>query len=347
MTSLTPPSQKHATLYRGVQLLCVAVCVVSAFVGCAMTEPSGAGLDAWSTGIGHGPVGSSHASDPSTAARELAVARRMVRVGEFSLVIPRLQQIISKYPGDPAAIEARYYLGQSYYSVGAYNDALRYLNEYIELAPGGEHVASGREYVARLTDQEIEIAPTELEEKAATLQDAIDQEPENMAAHLELANLYWEHGEYQSAGNVYGELLRRWPRIAQDPVVQRRIERDAAGKITVLTPKEVERRHREEEPLLIYNVSSFRSGRFEGWPATSHNRYYNVTGQAVNQSQNLLRDVRVVVTIYGFGHMVYDTKTVNLGTLRPQEVRAFSVQFSQFDNIHNITRHECVGTFRR
>jgi len=327
--------------------ICGTACLVLAFYACTTTDGGRPASDAWATPMGHGPVGSSHASDPATAAKELSVARRMVQANEFSLVIPRLQQIISKYPGDPAAIDARYYLGHSYYAVGAYNDALRYLNEYIELAPDGPHVDSSREITARLTDEAVEITPTELEAQASTLQSAIDAEPDNMATRLELANLYWEQGKYEKAGMIYAELLQRWPRLENDLVVKRRIERSNTGQITILTPEEVERRHREAEPLVIYNVSSFRSGRFEGWPATSHERYYNVTGQAVNQSQTLLDDVRIIVTIYGLGHMVYDTKTVNIGALRPGEVRAFSVQFSQFDNIHNIARHECVGTFRR
>ena len=346
MTALFPPYAGYKKKCRDAYWMCVAVCLVLALCGCA-TSPSSTGIsDPWSTSMGHGPVGSAHASDPATAAKELAVARRMVQAGEFSLVIPRLQQIISKYPGDSAAVEARYYLGQSYYSVGAFNDALHYLNEYINLSPEGEYAASGREIVAQLTDTAREAPPTKVESQVAALKEKLTAEPDNMAVHLELANLYWEQGQYDNAGLVYDKLLERWPLLADDLVVRRRIERSPEGQITVLTPVEVERRHRETEPLLIYNVSSFKSGRFEGWPATSNQRYYNVTGQAVNQSQRALEDVRIITTIYGFGHMVYDTKTVNLGTLRPGEVRAFSVQFSQFDNIHNVARHECLGTFR-
>jgi hypothetical protein len=94
-------------------------------------------------------------------------------------------------------------------------------------------------------------------------------------------------------------------------------------------------------------VSSFRSGRYEDWNATARERYYNVAGQAVNRSGHPLEDARITVTIYGMGQMVYDTQTASLGTLQPGETRAFSVQFSKFDNIFNVTHHECVGTFRR
>lgn len=347
MTALTSFHARQIYKSRDVQILCVAVCFVILLSSCA-TSPSTSGPnDPWSTPIGHGPAGSVHIGDSASASKELAVATRMVQAGEFSLVIPRLQQIITKYPGDPKAVEARYYLGQSYYSVGAYNDALNYLNEYIELAPDGANAAKGREIISLLTEGKKDASPALLDTQISELKTKIGGDPENMALQLELANLYWENGRYEEAGPVYAELLRRWPMLADDLAVRRRIESDANGQITVLTPTEVERRHRETEPLFIYNTSGFKSGRFEGWPATGHQRYYNVTGQAVNQSQNPINGVNIIVTIYGSGYMVYDTKTVNIGSLRPGETRAFSVQFSQFENIDNIARYECVGTFIR
>jgi hypothetical protein len=87
------------------------------------------------------------------------------------------------------------------------------------------------------------------------------------------------------------------------------------------------------------------------WPlsaaAVAQQRDYNVSGQAVNVGDTPLEDVRLIVTIYGLGQLVYDTQTVALGALQPGEVRAFSVQFTRFDDINNIVRHECRGTFRR
>ena len=43
----------------------------------------------------------------------------------------------------------------------------------------------------------------------------------------------------------------------------------------------------------------------------------------------------------------YDTTTVSVGRLNPGEIRAFSVRFSNFDNIENINRYECVASFQR
>ncbi|MFA7691300.1 MAG: tetratricopeptide repeat protein [Candidatus Hydrogenedentes bacterium] len=289
----------------------------------------------------------SYMTSPAGASRELSAAKRMMKAGEYSTAIPRLTQIISKYPGSSAGVEARYHLGDAYFNLGAYSDALRCIQEYLDLAPQGDYVESSQALIGKMTDTAAQATPTEQEAQIAALEAAIAEEPDNMVPRLELAELLWSLGSYQEAGAVYTELLRRWPKLESDVVVRQRIQRDETGQLVVLTPEEVERQYREAEPLKIYNVSSFRSGRFETWPATASERYYNVTGQAVNQGTRPLNDVRVVVTIYGLGQMVFDTKTVVLGSLRPGEVRAFSAQFSSFDNIYNISRHECVGSFQR
>lgn len=334
----SPPGTKGRPIY-------LALLLVALFANCSY--PNAGAADVWAMPGGEGPSGSVHAAAPANASRELAAAKRMMKAGECSTAIPRLTQIISKYPGADAAVEARYHLGEAYFNLGAYSDALRCLKEYLDLAPQGDYVENAQALVARLTDSAAQASPTEQDAQVAALQAAVAAAPDDMAPRLELAELLWTLSRYQEAGDVYMELLRRWPRLENDTVVRQRVERDAQGNLVVLTPEEVEHRYREAEPLKIYNVSSFRSGRFETWPATASERYYNVTGQAVNQSEQPLNDVRIIVTIYGLGQMVFDTKTVSLGAMRPGEVRAFSVQFSVFDNIYNISRHECVGTFQR
>lgn len=302
--------------------------------------------DVWAAPVGKGPAGSVHVTAPANASRELATVKRMMKAGEYSLAIPKLQQIVDKYPGDASAVEAHYHLGEAYYNVGAFTSALDCLHEYEKLAPEGAYLENSRALVARLTGTAATAPPTEQEAQIAALEAAIAAAPEEMAPRLELAEMLWSLDQYDEAGRVYTELLQRWPRLETDVVIRRRMERDASGNLAVLSPAKMEQRYRELEPLKIYNVSSFRSGRFEGWPATANERYYNVAGQAVNQSEQALADVSIVVTIYGLGQMVYDTQTVPIGSMRPGEVRAFNAQFSRFDNIYNITRHECTGTFR-
>ncbi len=322
-------------------ILAALVAAVSALSGCVTTGPVAAGG-------GGESAKEAHSTSGAGAAKELAVARRMVKGGQYSLVIPRLQQIATRYPGDKSGVEARHLLGVAYYKVGEYNQSLENFNQYVALSPDGEYAEDSREYISRLTaERSTQGLPPEAEAKIAEYKGQYAASPDNMSLGLQLANLYWDTGRYAEAGGVYRELLGRWPQLKDDTVIRTRMSRGNDGTWTVLDPAEAERRFREADPLAIFNVAAFRSGRFEGWPAVATQRYYNVAGQAANRGSSQLADVSVIVTIYGFGQMVYDTQTVSLGTLQPGEVRAFSAQFSRFDDINNVVRHECLGTFRR
>jgi len=325
--------------------LTVGFCVASVLVtaGCAGVSKNSA---RYSPSAGKAPAAEARATDNYAAANQLAEAKRMVKAGEYSLVIPRLTQLTSEFPGDQAAVEARYFLGVAYYNLGGYGDALQNFKEYGELAPQGEHTVSAKEYIQRLTAN-APATPAETNQKILDALARSAAKPEDASIKLELANLYWEAARYDEAGKVYAELLAKWPNLMNDTVVRTRVAVEADGSLTVLSPQETERRYREQDPLQIFNVSAFRSGRFEDWNATARERYYNVAGQAVNRSARPLEDARITVTIYGMGQMVYDTQTTSLGTLQPGETRAFSVQFSKFDNIFNVTRYDCTGTFRR
>lgn len=314
-----------------------------ALTACSTLTRDGASLSSDTVQVGDSIARVPHSSSGS-ASRELATARRMIKAGESSLVIPRLQSLVDTYPGDESALTARFFLGKAYYNVGAYTDAHRWLTEYVGLVPDSEFSEEGRQLLANMSgDGQSVVKVDDLADLAA----AIDADPDALAPRLAYADALWEKGRYEEAGPVYDALLKRWPQLASDVAVSRRVERDGSGSLVVLSPGEMQRRYREAEPLRIYNVSSFRSGRFEGLPSVAREKFYNVAGQAVNQSESSLEDVRITVTIYGFGQMVYDTQTISLGSLRPREVRAFSAQFSRFDDIHNVQRHECVGSFRR
>ena len=94
----------------------------------------------------------------------------------------------------------------------------------------------------------------------------------------------------------------------------------------------------------MVNTTAFKSGRDL---LTRERKFYVVTGQVRNRSDSILYGVQVIVTLYGFGNVVYDTNTVNIGRMNPDEVRAFTVRFSNFPNIDDMNRHEVVPVFQR
>ena len=193
MTALTAFTAGLNVYRRNIQFFFIVVLFLVCVSGCVTSSGSSVNNDSWSTPIGHGPVVSSHAGYSASAAKEFAIAKRMVEAGEYSLVIPRLQQIISKYPGDPKSIEARYLLGQSYYAVGAYNDALHYLNEYIELAPDGSHSVDAKDFIAQLTEGKKEVVPGAVDVQAAELR---QKYPNRNMVWAGWQNFYRENGRY-------------------------------------------------------------------------------------------------------------------------------------------------------
>lgn len=309
--------------------------------GCASTPES------LTPPVGNNPNPSNTMANGGSAAKELAVAQRMIHAGDYSQVIPRLMHVVSKYPETTAGIEAKYFLGFTYYQIGGYRDALAYFNEYLALAPEGRYAELGREYVAGLSDA-VDGGIERLQERIEAAQERAAVDPTQFANQLELADLYWKNRQYNEAGELYKSIVKQWPQLETDATIRQRLERAPDGSFVVLTPEEVQRRYAEAEPLLIINDSSFRSGKYSGWHnLTGRDMYYNVSGQAVNRGGTTLQNVQVIVTIYGLGHLVYDTKTVGIGRLRPGEMRAFSVRFDNFDNLENVNRYEITGLFDR
>ncbi len=318
-----------------------ACCLALICAGCA-TAPSNS-----TRAVGANPIQDNPVLNTGAANTELAVAQRMVRAGEYSLAIPRLMQVLSKNSSTQPGIEARYFLGLTYYKIGGYRDAHNYFSDYLAKAPDGQYAAMSRDYVAKLEDQAAR-AKAEKEAVQVKIAEARQQPPDSFPEQLELADLYWKNGQYAEAGEVYRQILQQWPQLVSDATIRNRMEREPDGSFTVLTPAEVERRFAEQNPVVVYNTRSFRSGRFGSWTNSSlKDTTYNVTGEVVNRGQEALSNVQVIITIYGFGNMIYDTQTFAVGRMQPGEKRPFSARFTNFDTIDNVERYECLGTFQR
>jgi len=294
------------------------------------------------------PLTANSAAVSEAAARQaLDDAMVMVRAGEHSMAIPRLTSITSRYPTSDAAVDAWHFLGVTYYKIEGFYNAERYFSRYLQRAPDGKYASQSREYVEKIADtlRQRETHRAALEARAATYGGV--SEPEELATNLELAEAYWNNSQYEKAGAVYLSLLETWPSLKDDAIIRRRMEAAPGGGWVILTPDEVNRRSKEAEPLSIFNTASWRSGRYRPYQLDYTNAYYNVSGQAVNRGESVLYDVRITTTIFNFRGQVFDVQTVSLGTMRPDETRAFSMRFTNFDTIENVHRYECVGTYQR
>lgn len=284
----------------------------------------------------------------SRAAAELASAQRLIQSGDYSMAISRLQGIVGQYSNSPAGIESRYFLGFAYQEIGSYGDAVKNFSEYLTLAPMGSHAEDARQCLAKLDKEQASTALSaeDASKRIDELKAKIVGQPDQATYRLELATLLWQSGRYEEVGAVYQEILKRWPNMSEDATVRARIEQNADGTVVVLTPQQVVQRNAENDPLLLFNVTSFRSGRTSGgWSTELKHNIYNVSGNAKNRGTKVLNNVQISVTIYGFTGMIYDTQTINLGQMRPGQARAFSARFSNFDDIENVHHYECVGSY--
>lgn len=289
------------------------------------------------------------AKSDAAAAKDLGVAKKMIRTGNVSQAIPRLMKILSDAPASREGIEGRYHLGLAYEAIQDLRNAEIQLKQYVALAPEGEYADDARTRLQALgsTLDEKFVSPEELDAKIAEARRRIQEQPEEVGHRLALADLLWAKGNYADAAAVYTELLARWPSLETDTVVRQRMERDANGAWRVLDPQTVLLQAAQKDPLLVFNTSSFRSGREEGFTRSQTPRRYSVTGEVLNRAQSSLQDVELIVTILGFGGKVYETKTLRIGTLAPGDTRPFSVAFENFDLIENIERYQVKGVYRR
>lgn len=295
------------------------------------------------------PDGSSsvrnRASDQA-AVEEVAEARRFLETGEVSSSIPILLQAIGKYPESPAALEARFLLGRAYYELNDHRDAIDLFKDYVRLAPEGPNAAEALAYVEQLTAEYHEkyMTPEALDERIRELTEQLSADPQSLDVQWQLADMLWRRGNYSRAAEIYMDIVKAHPAYADDQTVRTRVELLPNGDYIVLTPAELQRREVEAQPLQIFNLAGFTAGR-DLFTRTRTN--YVVTGQVVNRSDSVLYGVEILVTIYSFGNVVYDTQTVAIGRLNPGETRAFSVRLTNFEYIENIHRFEATGTFQR
>jgi len=316
---------------------------ILALGGCATTPP------VMTPPLGENLSPDTSAVEAQSEGKDLAAARGFIKAGNYSQAIPRLSHVTANSPDSAEAMEAHFMLGQTYYELGGYREAMEHFQRCLKMSPDGPFASWCGDYLKRLTDsQGNPYAQPEFAEKRITEMKALTAaHPEELAYQLDLAELYWKGGHYADAGGVYNRVFLQWPKLVNDMVLRQRIEWSGDGKYTVLTPDEVLRRHSEEDPLLITGATSYRSGRYAGHTQSFRETQYNVTGKAVNRSKTHLQNVRLSVTIYGLGATVYETQTVTVGNLAPGAARAFSAVFTQFDDINNVARYEIQGDFER
>jgi len=282
-------------------------------------------------------------------AEDLAAARRLIDSGSYSQALPRLINITQRDQSSPQAAEAYYWTGVAHHHIGGLTDAVSAYERYLALAPEGEYATDCRSALdsiktevdaAYVSEDQLAKLITEVEARVA-------RDPDEVANRLLLADLYWKQGNYDASAALYRQMLEAQPGLYQDRVISQRMQRQPDGTWKVYTPTEAIRQDTQAKPLVIYGASSFRTTELRGDLRYYTVDFYHVSGHVVNQSTLPARNVAVDVSIQGFGNNVYDTQTVQLGTIQPGQHRTFAVRFNNFDNINNVQRFDCQLRFEQ
>lgn len=265
---------------------------------------------------------------------------------EYHRAITNLLQLMARYPLTRASVEARYLLGRCYQAVDGYKDAMNLYRDYITLAPEGDYAPDARNRMLQLSVIYEKRFPSQkrTKEQLDAVEEALDENPESVSLMIDRAQHLWMLGRYDEAGEQYMDIAELDPSFKSTQLFTQRIELDDEGTPTVLTPKLLEERTAARDPIIVRNVNGIKTGRER---FSKRRRFYTVTGEVVNRSKETHHGVEVFATVYGFGNVVWDTESENIGRLYPGESRAFSFRFGNLRNIDDVNRHEIGVTFLR
>lgn len=139
------------------------------------------------------------AADPSNLESHVVLCRSLVKLGRYEegRTYALAGRNISRY--DPRIVEI---LGEVYYFQGRNNEALRYFEEYISLAPQGDRINSVYYYIG-----EIFIRQGQFRRADIALSTAVYYMPNNAHWWARLAYARESAGEFQAAAAAYAEAV--------------------------------------------------------------------------------------------------------------------------------------------
>lgn len=239
--------------------------------------------------------------------------------------------VYSPFPKKNSLADARYHMGLCQYFLGRYHESADtmtiLLQDYPQFSMSNEAVEILKQ--SRLRVEENLTASTEQElkhqETITNLQDQIGQYPKNAQLHYQLANQYWNAGQYQTAALHYEQAILLNPDYEKDSLVRNRVYYTDDN---VLVPRDpLVELQQQDDVIRLSNVQHDVRTR-ENW--LGRRESIRVSGEAENVTLRTVRGVRIEITLVDFFEKIQDSQTVNLGSIRPGETRTFSTLMTQF-----------------
>lgn len=228
---------------------------------------------------------------------------------------------------------ALYRMGICQFMLGQYSDARSTFTRFIRHFPDDKRLPQAREWLAkaqdhlrqeeRLSQERVEMAAAEI----AALREWVEQDPRDADLHFRLGEIYWRMGQYNDALDAYESAVRLDPRYLQHPSIRKRVvvrnDNSLDLRDSPVLPKPA-------GPIRVRDVETKYIKRSDFWGVEPTEHIYIVTGEVVNEGNRTCVGVQVEVTIYDFYESVMDSRTVQVGTMKPGQRRHFVAELNRF-----------------
>lgn len=279
-------------------------------------------------------------------------ARSAGEKGDYRSAAALYETYLRRYAGSPREDEARYALGRCYLELGDYHRALGSFQAYLRKFPEGKQVdpmvstlRQVREELARKVETR-EDNVRRISARAEAVEVLIEKGSVSADRYAELGDLYWELGRYPDAQKAYQKALEVDPHYWKTHDAGQRIYFDAHGRLLVRPPT------LSDEELFsgLVRVKNYTARVLDlANDIEGDRRAYLVSGLAVNTGQEPLSNVQLEITLVDLFGNIMDTRTVNLGHLRPNAQKPFAVRFYNFDdsnvNVFNVDRVKFTASY--
>jgi tetratricopeptide (TPR) repeat protein len=271
------------------------------------------------------------------------IVREHFEARDYDLVITNAIQYRLSKPKGTNAEENQYLLSRAYYETNNFYSAYSEFQKYLEKYPNGRYKNKASKYLNEIYTLKARSAvktekEKELEQKIVNLKQKITKEADNVELNMELAEAFWQLGEYDDAVQTYARVIEIDPAMRRDALIQARLEFRPDGTVIGKALGTSYTSEKGAAKLEFNDLHDYKSRD----PAT-----YHVTGRIKNNGDITATNVQVSVELFDISSKIIDTKTEKIGKLIPQEERSFSIRFKNPGrSVENVRRYECKAIYR-
>jgi tetratricopeptide (TPR) repeat protein len=244
--------------------------------------------------------------------------------------------VYSPFPNKTETADARYHMGLCQYFLGRYHESAvtmtKLLEEHPQFTMTDEAVEILNQSRIRIEEKKAETnqQQTEQQNSITELQGQINESPKNAQLYYQLANQYWNTGDYQTAALHYEQAILLNPDYERDSLVRNRVYYTDEN---VLVPRDpLKELQQQDDVIRLSNVRHDIRSR-ENW--LGQRQSIRVSGEAENVSLRTVHSVNVELTLVDFFERIQESQTLQLGSIRPGETRTFSTLLNQYSGSPN------------